>query len=46
MAPLLDQAGVITDRQADATRLVNGLVASISSQMKPTGLGALREYEW
>jgi hypothetical protein len=46
LAPILSTAGVITQPQADAVRLVNGLVAGISSEMKPTGLGALREYEW
>jgi N-acetylmuramoyl-L-alanine amidase len=46
LAPLFNTAGILTDRQANAVRLINGLVASISSEMKPTGLGALREYEW
>lgn len=46
LAPLFNTAGILNDRQADAVRLVNGLVSNISTQMKPTGLGALREYEW
>ena len=46
LAPLFNTAGILTDRSADAVRLVNGLVSSISTEMKPTGLGALREYEW
>jgi hypothetical protein len=46
LAPLFNQAGILNDKSADAVRLVNGLVANISTQMKPTGLGALREYEW
>jgi hypothetical protein len=46
LAPLFNSAGILNDRQADAVRLVNGLVSSISTEMKPTGLGALREYEW
>ncbi len=46
LAPLFNQAGILNDRQADAVRLINGLVSSISTEMKPTGLGALREYEW
>jgi soluble lytic murein transglycosylase-like protein len=43
---LASAAGVTDPKQADAIRLVNGLVANISTQMKPAGLGALREYEW
>jgi hypothetical protein len=46
LAPLFNTAGILTDRSADAVRLVNGLVSNISTEMKPTGLGALREYEW
>ena len=46
LAPLFNTAGIINDKQADAVRLINGLVANVSSEMKPTGLGALREYEW
>jgi len=44
--PLLNQAGVVNDKQADAVRLLNGLVANITTEMKPAGLGALREYEF
>ena len=43
---LTTAAGITDPKQTDAVRLVNGLVANISTQMKPTGLGALREYEW
>jgi hypothetical protein len=46
LAPLFNTAGILTDKQADAVRLINGLVSNISTEMKPTGLGALREYEW
>jgi hypothetical protein len=46
LAPLFNTAGILTDKSADAVRLVNGLVSNISTEMKPTGLGALREYEW
>ena len=43
---LANAAGITDPSQTDAARLVNGLVANISTQMKPQGLGALREYEW
>jgi hypothetical protein len=46
LAPLFNTAGILNDRQADAVRLINGLVSNISTEMKPAGLGALREYEW
>jgi hypothetical protein len=46
LAPLFSTAGILNDKQADAVRLINGLVANISTEMKPAGLGALREYEW
>lgn len=46
LAPLFNSAGILNDKQADAVGLINGLVSSISTEMKPQGLGALREYEW
>jgi hypothetical protein len=46
LAPLFNAAGITSDKQTDAVRLINGLASNISTQMKPAGLGALREYEW
>jgi hypothetical protein len=46
LAPVLSAAHVITQPQADAVQLINGLVAGISTDMKPVGLGSLREYEF
>jgi hypothetical protein len=43
---LTTAAGITDPKQADALGLVNGLVANITAQMKPVGLGAQREYEW
>jgi hypothetical protein len=43
---LTTAAGITDPKQTDTARLVSGLVANISTQMKPAGLGALREYEW
>ena len=46
LAPLFNSAGILTEKNANAVRLINGLVSNISTEMKPAGLGALREYEW
>jgi Mannosyl-glycoprotein endo-beta-N-acetylglucosaminidase len=46
LSPLFAQAGITTQNQSDTVQLINGLVSNIATEMKPTGLGALREYEW
>jgi hypothetical protein len=42
----LNMAGVINDKTTDATRIINGLTQYMATEMKPTGLGAMREYEF
>ena len=44
LSPLFAQAGITTQNQSDTVQLINGLVSNIATEMKPTGLGALREY--
>ena len=46
LSPLFVQGGIINQNQSDTVQLINGLVSNIATEMKPAGLGALREYEW
>jgi hypothetical protein len=45
-APALAAFGSITDKQATAVQLIQGITSAMSAEMKPTGLGAMREYEF
>ena len=42
----LKTAGVISSDTADAVQLIHGLTSYMASDMKPVGLGSLREYEF
>jgi hypothetical protein len=45
LAGMLSVAGV-PQQQIDAAQLINGLTSYLGTQMKPAGLGAMREYEF
>ena len=42
----LKTAGVISSDTADAVQLIQGLTSYMATEMKPAGLGSLREYEF